>query len=400
MRWSRVAVLVVCSALALSPLPGASAAGRVPRVIPAWPLCGRWTNTATPAVDGDATYFDIEVVDPWHAYALGARLTVRKQLWRPLVALWDGWRWTSMPAPRKGTDVTDLAVVSPNEIWAVGEHKVRIDGDRHWRPAAWRFNGKRWTKVRVPSPGYGDSEFQAVTVIPGTRQLWAVGTHYASVGGWPSRPSPVAMRWNGRRWREASMPELQRAAMLRDVTAVDRRMVWAVGTAMWPWQTEGGASLLMRFSGGRWRTVRSPDIGVLDEVGGGGARDALAAGWFAGVLRWNGERWSKIPHRRLPGSARLRPQGVAFSMEGTAWIAGNLRRGQDPNDAESYVPVAYHRTSSGWVRTMVRRVGSPISVAAIDAATRHDVWVVGNVGVFGGSILDPVDAAPIAQHWC
>jgi hypothetical protein len=400
MRWWRIAALAVCGALVLWQMPGASAGGRGPNARPLWPVCGRWTNTAAPAVEGDGSYFDVEVLDPWHAYALGARLTVNDQYRRPIASRWDGWRWSAMPVPAGGTDVTDMAAVSPTEIWAVGEHKVRIGGDRHWRPAAWRFDGARWTEVRVPSPGYGDSAFNAVTVIPGTRQLWAVGAHYASVGGWPSRPSPLAMRWDGRRWRQAAMPELQRAAILFDVAAIDRRTIWAVGTTMWPWQVDGGASLIVRNSGGHWRVVRAPDIGVLDEIAGGRTRDALAAGRGSGVLRWNGDRWSKIPKSRLHGSGRLEVSGVAFSTAGDAWLAGNLRRGQNPDDPTSFVPVTYRRTSSGWIRTAVARVGSPISVSAIDAATPHDVWVVGNVGVFGGSVNDPVDAVPIAQHWC
>ncbi len=400
MRWARVAVSLLCCASLWFAAVEPSAAPRGSRERPRWLACDRWTDTATPSVRGDGTYFDVEVVDPWHAYALGARLTIRNQRLVPIAARWDGWRWTSMPAPRGGTEVTDMAAVSPTEIWAVGEHEVRIDGARAWRPAAWRFDGVRWSQAQVPSPGRGDGSFSGVAVIPGSRQLWAVGSHSASVGGWPSRPSPLAMRWTGRRWRRTTMPELRRAGTLEAIAASGRGSAWAVGTLMWRPQVDGGASLILRFSDGRWRAVRSPDIGVLGSVAATGPRDALAAGRGWGVLRWDGDLWSRVPDERIRGSARLEPTGVAYSTAGDAWIVGNILSRYRHGDPQTYTPVAYHRTSSGWARTSLRRFGSPSWVRAIDVATPHDVWAVGTLGVFGGSIQDPVDAWPIAQHWC
>lgn len=394
MAWRRPIVFAMCFALVFVTGPeawgGSGRGGESPR----WPACGRWTSTATPPVADFASYFDIEVIDPWHAYALGSRTRA------PIAARWDGWRWTAIPAPHGSSEVTDLAVVSVSEVWAVGQHEVRVSGERHWRPASWRFDGARWTEIRVPSPGRGDGAFIGASAIPGTRHLVAVGAHYASLGGWPSRPTALAMRWTGRRWRRERLPELRRASVLTSVAAIDDATVWTVGRALWPWQVEGGASLIMRFSGGRWHVVRSPDIGSLDGVAAAGPRDALATGSAYGVLRWDGDGWSRIPNGRLPGSARMDPVGVTYSTAGDAWVAGTLRSRMDPEEMNESVPVAYHRTASGWMRTTLRRGGPlPAWVQAIDAATPHDVWAVGHVGMYGGSSKDP-DWVPIAQHWC
>jgi hypothetical protein len=91
---------------------------------------------------------------------------------------------------------------------------------------------------------------------------------------------------------------------------------------------------------------------------------------------------------------------VTYSIAGDAWVAGALRSRTNPDDMNESVPVAYHRTASGWTRTTLRHAGPlPSWVQAIDAATPHDVWAVGGIGMYGGSSKDP-PWEPIAQHWC
>jgi hypothetical protein len=272
MAWRRPVVFVICVALAVVTGPAAWGASRGGGKPPRWPVCDRWTSTASPPVAGFASHFDVDVIDPWHAYALGSRTS------GPIVARWDGWRWTAIPAPRGSSEVSDLAAVSASEVWAVGQHEVRVSGERHSRPAAWRFDGARWTEIHVPSPGRGDGAFIGLSAIPDTRRLVAVGAHYASLDGWPSRPTALAMRWTGRRWRRARLPELRRASVLTSVAAIDDSTAWAAGTTLWRSQPEGGASLIMRLYGGRWHAVRSPDIGPLDGIAAAGPRDALVTG--------------------------------------------------------------------------------------------------------------------------
>jgi len=60
MRWARPLVAVLCGALMMAPADASAEA----RTGPAWPACGRWTNTSTPSAQGDASYFDVEVLDP------------------------------------------------------------------------------------------------------------------------------------------------------------------------------------------------------------------------------------------------------------------------------------------------------------------------------------------------
>ncbi len=90
-----------------------------------------------------------------------------------LIEHWNGTKWSIVPgAPTKAlyTSLSDVAVLSSNNIWAVGDTGV-YEGTtftEHW-------DGSTWSMVPSPNPFQLYSRFNAVASVPGSNYVWAVG---------------------------------------------------------------------------------------------------------------------------------------------------------------------------------------------------------------------------------
>lgn len=95
----------------------------------------------------------------------------------PLVAHWNGSRWTQFAAPGAGPSpngvLNGVAVVAANDVWAVGNYATTTDRDT--LPLIEHWDGTTWTVSPPPSGATGgwDTTLNSVTV--GDRGEWAVG---------------------------------------------------------------------------------------------------------------------------------------------------------------------------------------------------------------------------------
>lgn len=90
--------------------------------------------------------------------------------YQTLVEHWDGKSWSYVPSPSiSGTDneLTGVAAVAANNVWAVGDSGTSKTMIEHW-------NGKNWSIVKSPSPG-GDDQLNDVKWVPGSPNVWTVG---------------------------------------------------------------------------------------------------------------------------------------------------------------------------------------------------------------------------------
>ncbi|MEU8352667.1 hypothetical protein [Streptomyces sp. NPDC048845] len=124
---------------------------------------------------------------------------------------WDGERWSDHRLP--DVYVNWLSASGPDDVWAVGNRKTG-PGDRS-QPAAVHFDGEKWRLV--PTPEYGSAEPKPDEKVMLTEILalapddtWAFGQHtYAVKSGAETHHTPIALHWDGSRWRKA--PEAVRA---------------------------------------------------------------------------------------------------------------------------------------------------------------------------------------------
>lgn len=220
-------------------------------------------------------------------------------------------RWTPIaPALAEGAELRSVAVVSPSDVWAVGDRRERSPSDRLApRALVLHWDGRTWSRFPAPAPGPASS-LESVSAS-GPNDVWAIGR----VGRGPSsRPDlgvaggrRLVLHWDGSRWRAvvaapralapAPVPAPPpRGVVLADVTAAPTGDTWAVGS-----RPGAGTPVVLRGSGARWRAVplralagtgRSdsllgvaafPDgsfvaVGVARDVAGGAVRTVAVAG--------------------------------------------------------------------------------------------------------------------------
>jgi len=98
---------------------------------------------------------------------------------------------SATPAGQPGRDsLSDVAVTSPANAWAVGCHLDAFGGCG--RTLIERWNGKTWITLRSPNPSRDSNGLSAITATSGSI-AWAVGS---------ANGTPLALHWTGRSWQQ------------------------------------------------------------------------------------------------------------------------------------------------------------------------------------------------------
>jgi hypothetical protein len=296
---------------------------------------------------------------------------------------WNGERWQLVGRPIAGANLWSVAVSSPRNAWAVGDHLLE-----HW-------NGQRWQRA-TPAPVQGGSILWA-TATHG-QDAWLVGERWHSG---QRNGATLIERWDGTRWAVVPSPNPPATsrpsdAILQAVNFRSASDAWAVG-----YQIDGrhvARTLVEHWDGSRWRIVPSPSVrasnGVLydflwavtadraDDAWAVGSYESHAGGFGGGgdhalVLHWNGRRWSQevLP----PIRERTFLHGV-IARAGTAWAVGD--RGHRQTLIE-------HWTGTQWT---VAPSPKGFALAAASAPTHGRAWAVGSAG------RSPLAAQLICQH--
>jgi hypothetical protein len=266
-------------------------------------------------------------------------------------------RWRAVPLPTgKGERwLTAVAALDADDVWAVGS----IDRDR---PLAMHWNGVRWRSVPIP----GEGELDDVSAVS-PNDVWAVGTTTDIAAA----SEPLILHWDGKSWtrvKPAHAPKTQ----LKSVAAVSRSDVWVAGGTFS--ETKPWVAHLQHWDGKRWQRAQiNPDRPPLNDlvpvsgesiwaVGGGehGSRGTSPA-----ILHWTGNGWT--PVRALPfGSANVRVSlglnAVSAAAADDVWAVGELTVG----------PLVEHWNGRTW-----RRMPVPFSHWQARYKMRENSWLRG-----------------------
>ena len=295
--------------------------------------------------------------------------------------------WKIVSSPNVGTGtygnkLNSVAVVSTNDIWAVGFSPapsgtplyIRQSLIQHW-------DGGSWSVAASPNPaGKPDVELNGVDAIS-TNDIWAVG-HSGDPSYIPYQT--LTEHWNGSNWSIVSSPSpgTYNGNDLYGVAAISANDVWAVG---WyqsgPTGQEGGA-LTMHWDGANWTVVPNPSKATFNAVTAFASNDVWAAGQQA-ILHWNGSVWTSVPFPLPPTqNSFVVLRGLSGNAPNDLWAVGY---NQFPYfSGYRYVPVAYHWNGSVW--SLVPNAGATDEfLNAVVALASNDVWGAGDNGQF--------------QHW-
>ncbi len=172
------------------------------------------------------------------AWAVGASGTAPP---RQLLLHWDGTAWTSAPAPdlRAESELTDVTMVSSDDVWAVGGTTAPA------RPAGTPKSAPRKPAPRASAP-YKASPGKSAAHPTGK----SVGRTIRPVQP-PSQDSrPLAEHWDGHAWRVTPTPASD--GQFYSVAGDGASGIWAAG------QRSDGRALLAHWDGRGWDISRPP----------------------------------------------------------------------------------------------------------------------------------------------
>lgn len=217
--------------------------------------------------------------------------------------IWNGTRWKATKVSEPGSSISyfsGVSCVSASSCIAVDLYNPRA--------LAEKWNGARWTVLKVAAPAAAGPSLSAVDCRT-AKFCVATGGHFPN----PKNLAALVESWNGRTWRSAKMPVPGPGyANLNAVSCVSTKGCLAVGDYHFGVYVDSGKVYAERWNGTRWRLVKvpTPPGGQGTESGAAltsvkclTASDCIAVGdaGLAGVpgngfsAIWNGHRWKFIP---------------------------------------------------------------------------------------------------------
>lgn len=292
----------------------------------------------------------------------------------PIILHWDGSAWSQVSSP-SGGGLSSVTKLSANDVWAVGsvfETGVeRIDVET----LTLHYDGNSWEKVPSPNlPGscswmicYYPADFLNDVDFVSTNDVWAVGT-----AGNKTR----VLHWDGSIWSAIASPNVGSGTnALHAAAAISATDIWAVGL----YDADGVVkTLIFRWNGTNWSVIPSPNVGTganaLNAVSGASSSDVWAVGQYdaGGVtktltLHWNGIDWSVIPSPNV-GTGNNSLTSVQVSAANDVWAAGE-------GDGKALL---LHWDGSIWRIVPTPDIGAS-RFGGLGIVSANDVWAVGSV---------------------
>lgn len=322
---------------AVSPTSAWAVGGSITDGLAEGSLIEQWDGTAWHIVSNpnNISFWSVVALSQNDAWVVGYNRTPRQAGRIILIQRWNGAQWSEVSNPNPtepGHFLVALAAVSANDVWAVGNVFTTPDIDL---PLTERWDGSAWKIVTNPAlPGVTDSLLSAVTHIPASNQLWAVG--FALKGSRPAYEQPLIERWDGAVWQVATAPTLPSGALgakLHGVVALSATNAWAVGEYTASDHTI--RALMIHWDGSAWKVITGPNTwGTLASVAAAGAHDVRAVGHtFAGdgsiehllVEQWNGTAWQVAATPEPVGSIASGLNSITTDGKGAYWAVGSYR---------------------------------------------------------------------------
>ncbi len=199
-------------------------------------LTERWSGTKWSIVkspDGSNPFnllSGVTAVSTNDVWAVGDSYNPQTQVGQTLIEHWDGTQWSVVPDPNAGADddLFGVAAASTNDIWAVG---ISSSGTAFQKTLIEHWDGTQWSIVKSPSLKQHDNLLNGAAVVS-ANDIWAVGVSSTRT---PSVNQTLTEHWNGTKWSIVSSPNVQGLNdYLNGVAALSAHNIWTVGSAFDP----------------------------------------------------------------------------------------------------------------------------------------------------------------------
>ena len=326
----------------------------------------------------------------------------------------QSWKIVRGPKLAANNALNGIAAVSKRLAWTVGTEGFSSNGSRPGKPLIERWNGRTWSRARLPSAWPGGLAFVAASSASnawalgqepsGTTHLlhWTghgwrnsrfpgtPGTFYGNLGltaapggrAWliaSASGSAQIFGWNGTRWGQQSYPCSGTFCNLYRIEARTGKDAWAVGNYVT--SSLDGGPLALHWTGSSWRSTPVPFVkfGFLTGVFSVSPTSAWAVGGVNNSSRmllyhWDGSSWhhSQVPAGLTAPSLGELP-GISGDASGHLWM---FDFGPQNASRATYLHYAGHR----WSTVMGATVAGQTRVIARDVATipgTSQAWATG-----------------------
>jgi hypothetical protein len=191
------------------------------------PLTLRWNGTQWSVVSSPPPPFSLAglrgvvVVSPNEVWAVGAQVDLALTL-RTYAIRWNGSSWSEVSTPGTGgCALTSVAIASPSNLWAAG-----VCQSTNYQTLILRYNGSTWSAVPSPNPGTGDNALGGLAVVS-PNEAYAVGGY--SDG---TITHTLALYWDGATWAQVASadPGSNSNELLSASVSPDSMGAFAVGS--------------------------------------------------------------------------------------------------------------------------------------------------------------------------
>ena len=378
-RLRTVLIAVICmSALAAIIVlkPGTATAARLSS-------CGTWRNIPSPNVSQYSNYFNgVAVISANDVWAVGNRDTGFDNVTHTLTEHWNGQQWNVVPSPNgtKGYNYLNaVSATSSNDVWAVGSYAS--NGPHHILIEHW--NGAQWSIVPSPKIITDPTGLMGVAAIS-SNDVWAVGSYFPQKSS--NTVQTLIEHWNGSQWSVVPHPDPSQSNGdgFSGITAIAANNIWAVGG--YGTRTGGSFTLLEHWNGQKWSIVPSPSpnnyVNSLLKIAADSANDIWAVGYQVAtsqsyahslIEHWDGSHWSVVPAAPTINNVDTL-YGVTAIAPNNIWAVGEYAGSSNQNPM-----LIEHWNGKKW--SVVSGPKSE-STAILSSAARipgtTSVWAVGN----------------------
>jgi hypothetical protein len=189
--------------------------------------------------DTSSPLFGITAVSATDIWAVGSISN------ETLAAHWDGTQWNRVASPgvsAYANRLNSVSAISGNDVWAVGYH---YNPSLPYQTLIEHWDGTAWSVVPSPNATSNDNRLEAVAVVA-PNDVWAVGYYFLEANP-DELPSPALIEhWNGTEWSifPAPNPSDSSVTSLHGIAVASPGDVWAVGK----YENQGTNSLLAHYT--------------------------------------------------------------------------------------------------------------------------------------------------------
>lgn len=218
----------------------------------------RWSIVSSPNVGPYAnqltTVTAVSVNDIW----VTGNYDTSNHYMHPLVLHWDGQQWQRISvlthAGALDNVVGPIKVLSSSNIWTSGDYAT---GDNNFNMVE-HWNGTGWNIVPAPNPSKYINKLADLAPVS-ANDIWAVGDEYKDNF---SPPHTLIEHWNGMSWSIVPAPPTEiNNDSLNAVAALSPNNIWATGM----YGTAKGTThmLIEHWDGTKWSVVPGPTAGPM-----------------------------------------------------------------------------------------------------------------------------------------